>query len=152
MPHKFYSSKTFWKQYPYRTLLSYKLFWAVCLLFPQRWRTLNIQSRETIGQEDHVTCLILGPRVNSSPAPLSHLQDAYFLLIRRLQTPSFSLTKFLRGSNTLLSAWINRREKQTPWMGLVDIHIQGLWDAFPSLRNCSFLTIEKDILNLQFFL
>ena len=63
----------------YRTLHSYKLFWAVCHLFTQRWRTLNIQSRETIGQEDHVTCLKLGPRVNSSPAFLSHLQDAYFL-------------------------------------------------------------------------
>ena len=52
----------------YRTLHSYKLFWAVCHLFPQRWRTLNIQSRETIGQEDHVTCLKLRRRVNSSPA------------------------------------------------------------------------------------
>ena len=28
----------------------------------------HIQSRETIGQEDHVTCLKLHPRVNSSPA------------------------------------------------------------------------------------
>ena len=63
----------------YRTLHSYKLFWAVCHLFPQRWRTLNIQSRETIGQEDHVTCLKLGPRVNSSPAFLSHLQDDVFI-------------------------------------------------------------------------
>ena len=56
----------------YRTLHSNKLVWAVCHLFPQRWRTLNIQSRETIGQEDHVTCL------NSSPASLSHLQDGIF--------------------------------------------------------------------------
>ena len=52
----------------YRILHSYKLFWAVCHLFPQRWRTLNIKSRETIGQEDHVTCLKLRRRVNSSPA------------------------------------------------------------------------------------
>ena len=29
---------------------------------------LHIQSRETIGQENHVTCLKLRPRVNSSPA------------------------------------------------------------------------------------
>ena len=35
------------------------------------------------------------------------------------------------------------KRKATPWMGLADIHIQGLWDAFPSLRNCPFLTIEK---------
>ena len=96
----------------YRTLHSYKLFWAVCHLFPWRWRTLNIQSRETIGQEDHVICLKTRPRGNSSPASLSHLQVAYFLKIRRLQAPSFSLTKFLRSSNTLFSAWINRREKQ----------------------------------------
>ena len=39
----------------------------------------HIQSRETIGQKDHVTCLKLGPRVNSSPVFFSHLQDAYFL-------------------------------------------------------------------------
>ena len=39
----------------------------------------HIQSQETIGQEDHVTCLKLRPRVNSSPAFLSHLQDMYFL-------------------------------------------------------------------------
>ena len=63
----------------YRTLHSYKLFWAVCHLFPQRWRTLNIQSRETIGQEDHVICLKIRPRGNSSPASLSHLLDACFL-------------------------------------------------------------------------
>ena len=48
---------------------------------------------------------------------------------------------------------VNQQErKATPWMGLADIHIQGLWDAFPSLRNCPFLTIKKAILNLQFFL
>ena len=39
----------------------------------------HIHSRETIGQEDHVTCLKLGPRVNSTPTFLSHLQDVYFL-------------------------------------------------------------------------
>ena len=36
---------------------------------------LHIQSRETIGQEDHVTCLKLRTRINSRPAFLSHLQD-----------------------------------------------------------------------------
>ena len=29
----------------YRTLHSYNLIWAVCHLFPQRWQTLNVQSR-----------------------------------------------------------------------------------------------------------
>ena len=50
--------------WPYRTLHSYNLIWAVCHLFPQqRWRThTNIQSRETIGQENHVTCVKLRPR------------------------------------------------------------------------------------------
>ena len=48
----------------YRTLRSYNLIWAVCHLFPQqRWRThTNIQSRETIGQENHVTSVKLRPR------------------------------------------------------------------------------------------
>ena len=62
----------------YRTLHSYKLFWAVYHLFPQIWRTLNIQSRETIGQEDHVICLKTRPRRNSSPGSLNHLQDGIF--------------------------------------------------------------------------
>ena len=84
----------------YRTLHFYNLIWAVCHLFPQRWRTLtysvsgdhwpgeqrdmlkttyatcshkgggrlHIQSRETIGQENNVTCLKLRTRVNFSPA------------------------------------------------------------------------------------
>ena len=45
----------------YRTLHPYNLIWAVCHLFPQqRWRThTNNQSRETIGQENHMTCLKL---------------------------------------------------------------------------------------------
>ena len=51
-----------------------------------------------------------------------------------------------------LSLWPNFSAAATPWVGLTDIHIQGLWDTFPSLKNCLFLTIEKDILNLQFFL
>ena len=50
-------------------LHSYNLNWAVCHLFPQqRWRThTNIQSRETIGQENHVTCLKLRLRLNFVP-------------------------------------------------------------------------------------
>ena len=47
----------------YRTLHPYNLIWAVCHLFPQqRWRMhTNNQSRETIGQENHVTCVKLRP-------------------------------------------------------------------------------------------
>ena len=49
---------------PYTTLHSNNLIWVVCLLFSrQRWRThTNIQSRETIGQENHMTRLKLRPR------------------------------------------------------------------------------------------
>ena len=49
----------------YRTLHSYNLIWAVCHLFP---RQRYIQPRETIGQENHVTCVELRPRVNFRPA------------------------------------------------------------------------------------
>ena len=50
----------------YRILHSYNLIWGVCHLFPQqRWRThTHNQSRETICQENHVTCLKLRPRLN----------------------------------------------------------------------------------------
>ena len=94
----------------------------------------HIQSRKTIGQENHVTCLKLRPRVNSNPAFLSDLQDAYFLWIRRLQTPLFSFTKFLRSSNTLPSVWINRSEKQQHrWASQTFIYID--YETFSSLRE-----------------
>ena len=42
------------------------------------------------------------------------------------------------------SSSVNQQKGEaTTCMGLADIHIQGLWDAFPSLKNCLFLTIEK---------
>ena len=48
----------------YRILHTYNLIWVVCHFFSQqRWRTrTNIQSWETIGQENHVTCVKLRPR------------------------------------------------------------------------------------------
>ena len=39
------------------------------------------------------------------------------------------------------SLWPKFSAAETPC--LANIHIQGLWDAFPSLKNCLFLTIEK---------
>ena len=63
----------------YRTLHSYNLIWAVCHLFPQRWRTLNVQSRETIGQEDHVICLQLRRRAKIQVLRLEPLIRRFFL-------------------------------------------------------------------------
>ena len=102
----------------------------VCHLFPQRWWTLNVQSRGNHwpgGPRDMLTTT--SARVNSSPASLSHLQDGIF----------YKYVVFKHA----LSLWPNFSTAATPWMGLVDIHIQGLWDAFPSLRDCLFQTIEK---------
>ena len=62
-----------------RTLHSYNLIWAVCHLFPQRWRTLNVQSRETIGQEDHVICLQLRRRAKIQVLRLEPLIRRFFL-------------------------------------------------------------------------
>ena len=63
----------------YRTLHSYKIIWAVCHLFPQRWQTLNVQSRETIGQEDHVICLQLRRRAKIQVLRLEPLIRRFFL-------------------------------------------------------------------------
>ena len=106
----------------------------------------HIQSRETIGQEDHVTCLKLRPRVNLSPAfgatykmrtfykyvvfkhPCSLLRNFFAVATR-------SFTKFLRSSNTLPSAWINRREKQLHgWASQTFIYndyetLSSLWET-----------------------
>ena len=63
----------------YRTLHSYNLIWAVCHLFPQRWQTLYVQSRETIGQEDHVICLQLRRRAKIQVLRLEPLIRRFFL-------------------------------------------------------------------------
>ena len=63
----------------YRTLHSYNLIWAVCHLFPQRWWTLNVQSRETIGQEDHSICLQLRRRAKIQVLRLEPLIRRFFL-------------------------------------------------------------------------
>ena len=63
-------------------LHSYNLKWTVCHLFPkQRWRThANIQSRETIGQENHVIRVYNYVLIwISSRVFWSRLQDTYFL-------------------------------------------------------------------------
>ena len=84
----------------------------------------HIQSRETIGQEDHVTCLKLGPRVNSSPAFLSHLQDAYFS-INTSSSNTLVLFDQISSQQQHTPFSVNRQErKATPCMGLADIHIQ----------------------------
>ena len=97
----------------------------VCHLFPQRWRMLNIQSRETIGPEDHVTCLKLRRRVNLSPAfgaiyktrifykyvffkhPCSLLRNFFVAATR-------SFMKFLRRGKTLFYQ-ISSHQQHTPF-------------------------------------
>ena len=127
----------------YRTLHSYKLFWAVCHLFPQRWRTL--------------TYSVSGNHWPGGPRDLFKTKSARKFKSYVFEPPTrrvFSINT--SSSNTLVLFYqissqqqhtpfsVNQQErKATPWMGLADIHIQGLWEAFPSLRNCPFLTIKK---------
>ena len=150
-----------WSHSDYRTLHSYNLIWAVCHLFPQRWRTLSVQSRETIGQEDHVICLQLRRRAKIQVLRLEPLIRRFFLWIRCLKTHSTSFTNFRRSGNTLLriffvaatallrnsfvattpSLWPNSSVSATEC--LADIIVQELGDAFPSPKNYRFLIIEK---------
>ena len=127
----------------YRTLHSYKLFWAVCHLFPQRWWTLNIQSRETICQEDPVTCLKLRRHVNSSPAFGATYKTRIFYKYVVFKHPC-SLFYQISSQQQHTPFSVNQQDrKATLWMGLADIHIQWLWDAFQSQWNCPFLSIKK---------
>ena len=102
----------------------------------------HIQSRETIGQEDHGTCLKLGPHVNSSNTrrvfsintSSSNTLVLFYQISSQQQHTPFSM---------------NQQERKSPlWMGLADIHIQWQWDDFQSLRNCPFLTIKKGHFNM----
>ena len=103
----------------------------------------RIQSRETIGQEDHVTCLKLRRRVNSSPAFGATYKTRIFYKYVVFKHPC-SLFYQISSQQQHTPFSVNQQErKATPWMGLADIHIQWLWDAFQSLRNCPFLIIKK---------
>ena len=132
----------------YRTLNSYKLFWAVCHLFPQRWQTLTYSVSgnhwpggprdmfKTTFARKFMSCVFESPtrRVFSINTSSSNTLVLFDQISSQQQHTPFS---------------VNQQErKATLWIGLVDIHIQWLWDAFQSLRNCPFLTIKKDILNL----
>ena len=136
----------------YRTLYSYKLFWAVCHLFPQRWRTLNIQSRETIGQEDHVTCLKLGPRVNLSPAFLSHLQTRIFYKYVVFKHPCSLGPKFFAAATHSLQRE-STGEKSNTMNGPRRHSYTMTMRRFPVSEKLPVSNHKKkDILNLQFFL
>ena len=54
----------------------------------------HIQSRETIGQEDHVTCLKLRPRVNSRPAFEAYYKTRIFYKYVVFKHPLSLLHKF----------------------------------------------------------
>ena len=108
----------------YRTLHSYKLFWAVCHLFPQRWRTLTYSvsgnhwpgeprdMSKTTSARKFKSCVFEPPtrRVFSINTSSSNTLALFYQISSQQQHTPFS---------------VNQQErKATPWMGLVDIHIQ----------------------------
>ena len=124
------------------TPINYFGWYATCSHNKDGGRS-HIQSRETIGQENHVTCLKLRPRVNFvlrlEPLP------RHVFSINTSSSNTLSLfTQFLRSGNTLPPVWLNRRQIATTWMGLADIqNIHWLWDFFQSQRNRLFPTIKR---------
>ena len=132
----------------YRTLHSYKLFWAVCHLFPQRWwmLTYSVSGNHWPG----------GPRDMFKTTSARKFKSCVFEpRTRRVfsinTSSSNTVVLFDQNSSqqqhTLFS--VNQQErKATLWMGLADIHIQWLWDAFQSQWNCPFLTIKKGHFNM----
>ena len=63
----------------YRTLYSYKLFWVVCHLFPQRWRTLTYSVSGNHWPGGPRDMLKTTPARKFKSCVRSYLQDAYFL-------------------------------------------------------------------------
>ena len=103
----------------------------------------HIQSRETIGQENHVTCLKLYPCVNFSPAFGATNKTRIFYKYIVFKHPfSFFYSLSLQRQHTPSS--VNQQEwKATTWIGLADFqNIHWLWDAFQCQRNCLFLIIK----------
>ena len=105
----------------YRTLHSYKLFWAVCHLFPQRWRTL--------------TYSVSGTYWPGGPRDMLKTTSARKIQVLRSEPPTrrvFSINT--SPSNTLVLFYqissqqqhtpssVNQQESEaTTWMGLADI-------------------------------
>ena len=125
----------------YRTLHSYNLIWAVCHLFPQqRWRThTNIQSRETISQETHVTCLNY-VRVNFVLRFLEPIPRHVFSINTSSSNTLSLFPNFHCSADTLSPEWrsysqteVKGKKKKKKWISLADIHFfktLWLWDFF----------------------
>ena len=135
-----------WEEvFPYIGLYTpIKLFWVVCHLFPQRWRTLTYSVSgnhwpggprdilKTTSARKFKSCVFEPPtrRVFSINTSSSNtLVLVYQISSQQQHTPSN----------------VNQQESEaTTWMGLAGIeNIHWLWDAFQSQRNCPFLIIKK---------
>ena len=94
-------------------------------------------------------------RENSSPASWATYKKIFFYKYAVLKhirallriffvaaTLSFWWNSFVAATSSL---WPNSSVPATPC--LADIHIQELWDVFPSLKNYRFLIIEKGHFN-----
>ena len=78
----------------YRTLHSDKLFWAVCHLFPQRWRTLTYSVTGNHWPGGPRDTLKLRPRVNSRPAFGAYYKTRIFYKYVVFKHPCSLLHKF----------------------------------------------------------
>ena len=97
----------------------------------------HIQSRETIGQEDHVTCLKLRPRVNSSPAFWATYKTHIFYKYIVFKPPFSLLHKFFAAETHSLQCK-STGEKSNNMDGPRRHSKYTL-----TMRRCPFLIIKK---------
>ena len=130
----------------YRNLHSYNLIWAVCYLFPrQRWwtHTYSVSGNHWPGEPCDLRKTTSTRKFRPAFGATSKMRIFYKYIIFKHSSPLF--TRFLRSGNTLPPVWLNRRQIETTWMGLTDIHffnIRWLWDFFQSQRNRLFPTTK----------
>ena len=120
-------------------------------MFPsQRWPThTNYQSRETIGQENHVTCV--KPAFKFRPAFFgsdSKIRIFYKYVVFK---HSFSFSQFplqrWHALSRVTLLFTNRSKKPKKWISHADIHFfktLWLWDFFQSRRNRLFRTTRRN--------
>ena len=113
------------------TPINYFGRYATCSHDKDGGRT-HIQSRETIGRENHVTCVKLSPRVNfvlrSEPPPRR------LFSINTLSSNTLPLFYPISSQRQHTPSSVNQEEwKATTWKGLADIKIiHWQWDCFQS--------------------
>ena len=144
---QFFLSKMAWVK-DYRTLHSYKLFWAVCHLFPQRWQTLTYSVSGNHWPGGPRDMLKLRPCVNSSPTFGATYKTRIFYKYVVFKYPcSLSPNFFAAATHSLQHESTGERSNYMDGPRRHSKYTLTMW-RFPVSEKLPVSNLKKDILNM----